>query len=87
MPVKTIKTALDNAIGKVVHITTATFAYRGKLIATDHEFGTLEGVAIVFETGEMAQYAQTRRGAVEELMPWGSISIARASIVGIYVWA
>lgn len=72
-------------IGSLVHITTVTYAYRGKLIAVTPSFYVLENAVLVFETGPLAAYGMAKKTTNEETMGVRKL-VERSACVSLDVW-
>lgn len=73
-------------IGRMVHLTTVTFAYRGKLVAVTPSFYVLEDAVNVFETGALKDYMKTGKGVQEEALPNARVLVERGANTASWVF-
>jgi hypothetical protein len=79
---KVVKKTVGPQVGSIVHVTTVTYAYRGKLEAVSEGFFELSDAVLVFETGELKQYRAGFKGTMEEAVA-PQIFIACGAVVAV----
>ena len=67
-------------LGRLVHISTVTHAFRGTLKAVTPSHYWLAAAVLVESTGEVAAYAKSHKASEEGAVIKGSIRIPRAAV-------
>jgi len=81
-----IERGLYPPLGSLIHIVTATYAYRGVLeVVTPSHYVLAPGSALVFETGPHKDYYATRKGQTEEVSSLRRY-VERGACVCLEVW-
>ncbi len=70
-------------VNELVHIITATYAWRGLLVAVTPSFYVLENAALVYETGDSATYRKSKKGTSEDVMT-GRTLVERTACIAHY---
>lgn len=72
-------------LGKVYHISTVQFAYRGTLVAVTPDYYVLRDATNVFDTGPLKAYmTQTFKGSSEEKS--GDVLVERTAVAAIWLF-
>jgi hypothetical protein len=72
-------------VGKLVHIVTVTYAYRGILEQVTPSHYILKDAFEVYETGDLQKYGKEQKGTNENKM-FGTTMVERGACVRISVW-